>query len=465
MRRTVGEIDTFQRSDATLVLHVDDEPSLTSVVADYLEALDDEMRVISAQSADVGLERLSAEPIDCVVSDYDMPGKDGLEFLEAVRERYPNLPFLLFTGHGSEEVASRAIKADVTDYLRKDGSESYELLHARVRNAVSHTRAEHRARLARDQLHDIFEHINGFLAVDDDWTVTYWNEWLARRTGYDPVDTVGEPLWEAYPEIADTDVQAVLEHVRSSGETVERELFLDAEDAWIELHAYPVSVGLFIQLRDITQKRERIRELERRNQRLESVARTLSHDLQNPMNVAEGRLELVEETGELSHLEDVARAHNQMQNLINELLRLARAEDIDATEVDFREVVDEAWSYSDTGEMELEADIEAGTLVLADAGQFQRLFENLFENAHGHGDAATVWVGRLDGGFYVADDGSGIPATDEDLFESGVTTAAEGTGYGLAIVQQIAHEHDWEVEMSDSVAGGVRFEVTGVTFR
>ncbi len=75
-----------------------------------------------------------------------MPGIDGLEFLQAVRERYPDLPFILFTGEGSETVASDAIAAGVTDYLQKgSGTEQYELLANRIRNAVRARREDERA--------------------------------------------------------------------------------------------------------------------------------------------------------------------------------------------------------------------------------------------------------------------------------------------------------------------------------
>ena len=130
-------------SDTIRVLHVDDDPSYGELVADYLEREDERFVVETADGAAEGLERIERGRPDCVVSDYEMPGTDGIEFLSSVRESYPDLPFVLFTGKGSEEVASEAISAGATDYLQKQpGSDRYELLANRLLNAVE----QHRSR-------------------------------------------------------------------------------------------------------------------------------------------------------------------------------------------------------------------------------------------------------------------------------------------------------------------------------
>ncbi|MDQ2054888.1 PAS domain-containing protein [Halobellus sp. H-GB7] len=128
------------------VLHIDDEPSLTELTATFLERADDQFEVDTATSASEGLARLDEDTFDCVVSDYDMPRQNGIELLERVREDHPRLPFILFTGKGSEEVASEAISAGVSDYLQKRrGTEQYQLLAKRIRSHVERTRAQRKA--------------------------------------------------------------------------------------------------------------------------------------------------------------------------------------------------------------------------------------------------------------------------------------------------------------------------------
>lgn len=128
------------------LLHVDDDPALADLVAEFINRIDDRISVDSTTSASEGLELLAENEYDCVVSDYDMPGQDGIEFLKTIREDDDSLPFILFTGKGSEEVASEAISTGATDYLQKgSGTEQYDLLTNRIRNSVEQYRATQRA--------------------------------------------------------------------------------------------------------------------------------------------------------------------------------------------------------------------------------------------------------------------------------------------------------------------------------
>jgi len=133
------------RTDPIRVLHVDDDPAFVDLAATFLEREDDRIEVLTATNAEVGLDRLD-EGVDCIVSDYEMPRLDGIEFLERVRAAGDDRPFILFTGKGSEEIASEAISAGVTDYVQKSaGSEGYEILVNRIVNAVEARRVRKRA--------------------------------------------------------------------------------------------------------------------------------------------------------------------------------------------------------------------------------------------------------------------------------------------------------------------------------
>ena len=205
---------------------------------------------------------------------------------------------------------------------------------------------------------------------------------------------------------------------------------------------------------------EHERRLERQNERLEEFASIVSHDLRNPLNVATGRLELARAESDDDNLAAVARAHGQMESLIEDLLALARTGDnaTDREPVELVDIVEQCWRNVETHEATLVA--ETDRRVRADRGQLRRLFENLFRNAREHGrEDATVTVGDTDDGFYVADDGPGIPPEERDrLFDAGYSTSDDGTGFGLKIVERIADAHCWTVDVTESETGGARFE-------
>lgn len=119
------------------VLHVDDECGFLEVSKLCLE-IQGRFHVDTALSVDKALERLRKEKYDVVVSDYLMPGKDGLDFLKELREEGNTIPFIMFSGKGKEEVAIEALSLGANQYLRKDGNPETvysELAHA-IENAV-----------------------------------------------------------------------------------------------------------------------------------------------------------------------------------------------------------------------------------------------------------------------------------------------------------------------------------------
>ncbi|MFC6955161.1 histidine kinase N-terminal 7TM domain-containing protein [Halorubellus litoreus] len=242
-------------------------------------------------------------------------------------------------------------------------------------------------------------------------------------------------------------------------------------------------VGRLFLVQDVTERVERERELERKNDQLEGFASVVSHDLRNPLNVAGGYVELIESTTDdeavREYAAEAATATERMETLIEDILAMAREGDVveNPDPVGVWTVAQRAWGTVDTAEMTLEAASEAATtaVVLADADRLQRLFENVFRNAREHaGEAVTVTVG-VDGfddetvldvddrAFWVADDGPGLPADDADsVLEEGFTTNDDGTGFGLAIVREIAEGHGWTVVPEESESGGAKFRFLGV---
>ncbi|KTG30726.1 hybrid sensor histidine kinase/response regulator [Haloferax profundi] len=197
------------------VLHVDDEPSLTDLVSIYLEreAGDVDLSVTTSNSGTEALDRLRQERIDCIVSDYDMPDIDGLEFLRAVRSEHPDLPFILFTGKGSEEVARDAFRVGATDYMQKDtGTDQYTVLANRVVNAVS----QYRAKAASERYGTAIEVLDsGVYSLDSDARFSSVDEVFCDLTGYDRSNILGRRFTDIIEDAPDK-FEAVFDTVTSS---------------------------------------------------------------------------------------------------------------------------------------------------------------------------------------------------------------------------------------------------------
>jgi PAS domain S-box-containing protein len=248
--------------------------------------------------------------------------------------------------------------------------------------------------------------------------------------------------------------------------------------------------------------RDRESELERQNERLDEFASVVSHDLRNPLSVARGYLDLARETCDApeadDHFDRVSRAHDRMARLISDLLSLARqGQTVGDTEpVSVADLAEQSWGVIDTASAAL--DVADPPVVEADPKRLSSLLENLFRNSVEHGstssqtrsddsvehgstssraepddavehggETVSVRVGALgDGtaggpsGFFVEDDGPGVPPEDRDkVFDRGYTTGDDGTGFGLGIVRGIADAHGWDVTLVESDEGGARFEV------
>jgi|GEM_PF-516249 PAS domain S-box-containing protein len=322
----------------------------------------------------------------------------------------------------------------------------------------------------------------------EDNPMTYVNDRFVEVTGYDREEAVGRNC--RFLQGPETRPEAVAELRRaiSAGEstTVElRNYRKDGEPFWNRITLSPVrdesgDVDRWIGFQqDITDYKQREQELERQNDRLEQFASIVSHDLRSPISVATGRIELAKSQadGGDEHLDATLDALEHMETIVEDTLTLARQGDTvgELEAVSLESVAEQSWRTSETGEatLEIEADVE----LCADEDRLRTLLQNLFVNAVEHGSSSArteagagadgsgtkIRLGTTEGGFYVADDGPGIPeAKRETIFEPSHTTAEDGTGFGLAIVKEIVEAHGWAIDVTESAPGGARFEISGV---
>lgn len=221
---------------------------------------------------------------------------------------------------------------------------------------------------------------------------------------------------------------------------------------------------LFPRIANLLARRRQTTELQETNERLKMFASTLRHELRNPLNILDGYLDIARDQGEPEAFERCQTAVDQMERLLEDTLTTLRGEDPDLTKEPVELAALCRKCRDQVTESEAEVEIETTQEIFADRNRLTQLLENLFRNAAEHGRPdVTITLGELEDGFYVEDDGPGIPEDERDtVFEEGYTTNESGSGLGLAVVQRVADVHGWDVRVAEGAAGGARFEISGI---
>ena len=380
-----------------------------------------------------------------------------------------------------------AIYTDITDRKRRE--EALDALHETTREFMSAQTKQAVAEQAVETARTVLDQpINGLWLYDSDsealQPVAMTTE-AADLLGEPPVYSGDESLtWEAfsdnelrvYDDIrtepgrfnSETVVQSEVilplgEHgVMNIGST-EPETFSEVDISLVRIFGKTVEAALEQAARE-QQLRSQQAALQRQNERLDNFTSVVSHDLRSPLEVATGRITLAREECESTHLADAADALERMDTLIENLLTIAReGTPVQETEtVQLSQIAEDCLPYVETAGATLNTETEHS--LRADRSRLNQLLENLVRNAIEHGgDQVTITIGDLADGFYVADDGTGIPSAEQEkVFEAGYSTAENGTGFGLNIVQEIIKAHGWEISVTASEDGGARFEVSNV---
>ncbi len=209
--------------------------------------------------------------------------------------------------------------------------------------------------------------------------------------------------------------------------------------------------------RDITKRKEKERELERKNKYLGDFASFISHELRNPLNIAQVNLELLE-TKNQEIKTKIDRSLQRMTNMIDRILIYTRTgQDIEkTTDIDIDVIAKKSWNNLLIDDAEL--DVKDNIVLDGDNNMLMHLFENLFKNAVENG-ATTIELGKIENGFYISDNGPGIPKDKrEKVFDLGYSDE-NGSGLGLALVDQIIRGHNWDISIKESKYDGAKFEI------
>ena len=395
-----------------------------------------------------------------------------------------------------------AVQTDITERKRRE--EAIEALHGATRELMA---AESEDAIAETVAETAVEllglpYTSIHFSEDDSLVPVAWSSPVDADNGTPPAFDRNSPAWSVY-ESGESRIYADLaaeEHVHSPGPVFESEMIVPVGEHGVVLSAstepdgYDADDRRLVELlcanaataldrvERATSLRERERELQRENERLDRFVSLASHDLRNPLDAAQLRLDLARRECDSDHLDVVERSHNRIETLLSDLLSMARTGESvsDVDEVELGDLARRCRSQLDKGDATVE--VEADARILADESRLGQLLENLYRNSVEHGsmdsrpqadDAiehgasdgtdVTIRVGTLAEGFYVEDDGPGIPPDQrEEVFEAGYSTERESTGFGLSIVREIVRAHDWSIAIAEGQSGGARFEITGV---
>lgn len=344
---------------------------------------------------------------------------------------------------------------------------------AHVRDITERKERERQLEQERNRFSTLFQHFPEptliYAYEDEDPIIQNVNQAFVETFGYDAETVVGQRPGDLIlpPERADEGWQ-LNERVKE-GRRLDVEIrrqTVDGDRYFVFRNipmAEPDDIDGFAVYADVHDRKEREQALERKNERLDQFTSIVSHDLRNPLEVATTRLALAREECDSPHLEHVDEAHDRIRTILEETLELARQGEMidDPQPVAIHDRCPEWWPKIETQDATLEVCDEL--TVSGDPGRLRQIFENLFHNAvtHGH-DGVEVRVGALenDGGFYVEDDGPGLPSgVGSKVFDPTVSTTDDGSGFGLAIVDEIVDAHGWRIEATDGDDGGARFEI------
>ncbi|MCW3993438.1 MAG: PAS domain S-box protein [Candidatus Bathyarchaeota archaeon] len=245
------------------VLHVDDEAVFLKVAKQCLE-MQGPFQVETASSVEEAMEKMKKKTFDVIVSDYVMPGKDGLEFLKELRDSGNDVPFIIFTGKGREEVAIKALNLGADRYLNKGGDPETvygELAHS-IYQTVSRKRAEEMLRESEEKYKNLFENAKDVtLTLDLKGKITSINK-AAVEYGFKREDIIGKIQLKFVPKKYWPKLLKELVQI-ARGKTVEGkiEIITPKGKKAVEYRSNPMVidnkvVGVQTILRDITERRK-----------------------------------------------------------------------------------------------------------------------------------------------------------------------------------------------------------------
>jgi PAS domain S-box-containing protein len=453
---------------------VDDEPELLGLCKIFLEQ-DAELKITPLASAQEGLDCLRSSSFDAIISDYQMPDMDGIEFLKHVRALDEDIPFILFTGRGREEVVIEAINNGVDFYLQKGGdpkAQFAELGH-KVKKAVKIRDAINALRMENEKNRGLMDHANDAIFIADARTGMLID---ANRKAQGLIGRTLEQIramhqTDLHPPDKKELFPDVFLHHAQEGTSLQTEIIAEPEGRHIPVIASATIIDLggrrclmeiFHDISDIKMAQDA---LQLANKKLNLLSEITRHDIRNKLTVMGGYLDLIRERPSESQHSMYIRKMKDTVTIIGENIEFTRLYQNLGVVVpswqNVHEVFFNACTHVDIKKIRIQSDAE-GYEIYSDP-LLERVFYNLVENAilHGGNRVSLIRISAHETptGLILSleDDGIGIPIPDKErIFTKGF---GRNTGLGLFLVQEILSITSITIRENGEYQHGARFEI------
>ena len=470
------------------VLYVDDEPCLLDVAKLFLESTG-KFRVLTSESGASALDLLAHTMVDAIVADYQMPGMDGIEFLRKVRADYGEIPFILFTGKGREEVAVEAINNGADSYLQKGGGATAQFVDLAQKIVVLIER--YRARM---HLSEVERKYHALLESSADAIFIARVE--REKVNFEEINTRAISLFGlTRPDLHIADPDDLLPGLRlvedcdaKGNEGTIRQCILLAsrgsmkDPLWIYQGSdgttphYQMSLRRIdaengrtlvqVTVRDIRGQKQALDALSLTNRKLSLLSAITRHDIRNRLMVLDGYLTLMRSVPSDPPLPDyIGKAIEVTRGIRKQVEFTKEYQDLGNSEPrwqDVRKIVEGVAEQVDVRQIRIETEFDTGVEIYADR-MLENAFYNLVQNAVLHGKHATKITftlthdsGTLDA-IVVQDNGVGILYGDKErIFERGF---GRDSGLGLYLIREILAITGISITETGIPGEGARFEI------
>jgi PAS domain S-box-containing protein len=456
------------------LLYVDDEPDLLALGRLFLER-GGEFSVTTAGSAEEGLRDLSVRDFEAVISDYQMPDMDGIEFLKKVRLLHGNLPFILFTGRGREEVVIEAINHGVDFYLQKGGQPAAQFaeLRHKLLVAIERRRTVDALRIENEKNRGLMDHASDAIFISDIATGMLIDaNKKARETIGKSLDEIREmhfrnlqppglhePWENIFDEVAKKGTRSLSIVVLGNGG---RHIPMIVSSTVIDLGGKPCLMGIFHDISEIQMTQEA---LQLANKKLNLLADITRHDIRNKLTVMGGYLDLLNDRPTEPDYSMYVRKIKSTVKVIGDNIEFTKLyQNLGVASPDWQNVHDvffRACTHIDIKKISVQSDTHE-LEIFADP-LLERAFYNFVENSLQHGGNVSIIrisSKELPSGDVIVsieDNGNGIPPFEKDtIFSKGY---GRNTGLGLFLVQEILSITGISVRESGEYHTGARFDL------